>query len=91
MGPPIDLTIDSGATTNILDSVAFACIKKRNKHVQLERTRTNIYAYNAVEPLPLLGKCCLAAESNRKREITTFYVVNGKAGSLLGRHFKNKC
>ena len=50
MGPPIDLTIDSGATTNILDSVAFACIKKRNKHVQLERTRTNIYACNAVEP-----------------------------------------
>ena len=33
-GTPIEVTIDSGATTNILDSVAFTCIKKRNKHVQ---------------------------------------------------------
>ena len=52
--------------------------------VQLEPTQTNIYAYNAVQPLPLLGKCCLAVESNGQRAITTFYVVNGKAGSLLG-------
>ena len=83
-GTPIEVTIDSGATTNILDSAAFACIKKRNKHVQLEPTQTNIYAYNAVQPLPLLGKCCLAVQSNGKRARATFYVVNGKAGSLLG-------
>ncbi|CAB3986500.1 Transposon Tf2-9 poly [Paramuricea clavata] len=83
-GTPIAVTIDSGATTNILDSEAFACIRKRNKHVQLEPTQTNIYAYNAVQPLPLLGKCRLAVESNGKRTISTFYVVNGKAGSLLG-------
>lgn len=83
-GTPIDVTIDSGATTNILDSVAFSCIQKRNKHVQLEPTQTKIYAYNAVQPLLLLGKCCLAVESNRKRVLSTFYVVKGKAGSLLG-------
>ena len=83
-GTPIEVTIDSGATTNILDSVAFTCIKKRNKHVQLEPTQTNIYAYNSVQPLPLLGNCCLAVESNGQRAIATFYVVNGKAGSLLG-------
>ena len=47
-GTPIEVTIDSGATTNILDSVVFTCIKKRNKHVQLEPTQTNISAYNAV-------------------------------------------
>ena len=58
--------------------------RKINKHVQLEPTQTNIYAYNAVQPLPLLGKCRLAVESNGKRAISTFYVVNGKAGSLLG-------
>ncbi|CAB3999913.1 Hypothetical predicted protein [Paramuricea clavata] len=81
---PIAVTIDSGAATNILDSEAFACIRKINKHVQLEPTQTNIYAYNAVQPLPLLGKCRLAVESNGKRTISTFYVVNGKAGSLLG-------
>ncbi|CAB3983492.1 Transposon Tf2-6 poly [Paramuricea clavata] len=83
-GTHIAVTIDSGATTNILDSEAFACIRKRNKHVQLEPTQTNIYAYNAVQPLPLLGKCRLAVESNGKLTISTFYVVNGKAGSLLG-------
>ncbi|CAB3986536.1 Uncharacterized protein K02A2.6 [Paramuricea clavata] len=83
-GTPIAVAIDSGATTNILDSEAFACIRKRNKHVQLEPTQTNIYAYNAVQPLPLLGKCHLTVESNGKRTISTFYVVNGKAGSLLG-------
>ncbi|CAB4007064.1 PREDICTED: uncharacterized protein LOC109615404 [Paramuricea clavata] len=83
-GTPIAVTIDSGATTNILDSEAFACIRKRNKHVPLEPTQTNIYAYNAVQPLPLLGMCRLAVESNGKRTISTFYVVNGKAGSLLG-------
>ncbi|CAB4009137.1 Transposon Ty3-I Gag-Pol poly [Paramuricea clavata] len=48
-GTPIAVTIDSGATTNILDSEAFASV-----------------------------------ESNGKRTISTFYVVNGKAGSLLG-------
>ena len=51
--------------------------------MQLETKQTNIYAYHAVQHLPLLGKCP-AAESNGKRAITTFYVVNGKAGSLLG-------
>jgi hypothetical protein len=48
------VTVDSEAATNILDSETFACIRKRNK---LEPTQTNIYAYNAVQPLPLLVKC----------------------------------
>jgi hypothetical protein len=32
----------------------------------------------------LLGKCCLTVESTEKRAISTFYVINGKARSLLG-------
>jgi hypothetical protein len=48
------MTVDSEAATNILDSETFVCIRKRNK---LEPTQTNIYAYNAVQPLPLLVKC----------------------------------
>lgn len=78
------VTNDSGATTSILDSAAFSSIQKRNKHVHLESTRTNIYAYNAVQPLPLLAKCHLAVESNSKRVLSNFYVVKGRAGSLLG-------
>lgn len=76
-GTPFEVTIDSGTTTNIVDSAAFSCIQNRNRRVQLELTQTKIYAYNAVQPLPLLGKCCLAVESNRKRVLSTFYDVKG--------------
>ncbi|CAB3991399.1 hypothetical conserved 1030, partial [Paramuricea clavata] len=65
--PPKDSKKDSRDPPKSSDDESMGPLSlKRNKHVQLEPTQTNIYAYNAVLPLPLLGKCRLAVESNGK-------------------------
>lgn len=52
--------------------------------MELSATETKIYAYNSLQPLPLVGKCCLSVESKGKSTVATFYVVEGTSGSLLG-------
>lgn len=83
-GTPIQVTIDSGATTNILDSKAFDTLQSKSKPITLQPTKTKIYPYNSKEPLPLLGKCVVSIETKSTWTATTFYVVKGSSGSLLG-------
>ena len=77
------MIVDTGATTNILDSKAFNEIKKKNPSLHLQLSTHKIYAYMQSQPLPVLGKFEGLIESKHRMAVTTFHVVNGDGGSLL--------
>ncbi|CAB3981251.1 Retrovirus-related Pol poly from transposon [Paramuricea clavata] len=80
----IRLVLDSGATTNILDSESFERIQKNNAKLQLEPTSIKIYPYNSTVPLPTTGKFEVQFCNGTKTTSATFHVVEGNSGSLLG-------
>ena len=80
----IRLVLDSGATTNILDSASFERIQKNNAKLQLEPTSIKIYPYNSTVPLPTTGKFEVQFCNGTKTTSATFHVVEGNSGSLLG-------
>ncbi|KAK3752457.1 hypothetical protein QZH41_007499 [Actinostola sp. cb2023] len=73
--------IDSGAGVNVIDSHAY------NKLIiPLSPTSKKIYSYQAIKPLPVLGKFeanVISAVTNTSN-IAQFYVVDGADGNLLG-------
>ncbi|KAK3727084.1 hypothetical protein QZH41_019742, partial [Actinostola sp. cb2023] len=73
--------IDSGAGVNVIDSHTY------NKlNIPLSPTSKKIYSYQAVKPLPVLGKFeanVISAVTNTSN-IAQFYVVDGADGNLLG-------
>jgi hypothetical protein len=79
----VKMIVDTGATTNILDSKAFNEIKKKNPSLHLQPSTHKIYAYMQSQPLPVLGKFEGLIESKHRMAVTTFHVVNGDGGSLL--------
>ena len=79
----VKMIVDTGATTNILDSKAFNEIKKKNPSLHLQPSTHKIYAYMQSQPLPVLGKFEGLIESKHRMAVTTFHVVNGDSGSLL--------
>ncbi|CAB3995908.1 Retrovirus-related Pol poly [Paramuricea clavata] len=80
----IRLVLDSGATTNILDSASFERIQKNNAKLQLEPTSIKIYQYNSTVPLHTTGKFEVQFCNGTKTTSATFHVVEGNSGSLLG-------
>ncbi|CAB4026619.1 Transposon Tf2-9 poly [Paramuricea clavata] len=79
----VKMIVDTGATTNILDSKAYNDIKKKNPSLHLKPSTHKIYAYMQSKPLPVLGKFEGLIESKHRMAVTTFHVVNGDGGSLL--------
>ena len=74
----INVIIDSGSTTNILDENSFDSIMSQPK---LEISSTKIYPYQSDSPLQPQGA---AITANQTSLSTKFYIVKGNYGSLLG-------
>jgi hypothetical protein len=69
----IRLVLDSGATTNILDSATFEHIQKNNAKFQLEPTSIKIYSCNSTVPLPTNFEVQFC--NGTKTTSATFHVV----------------
>lgn len=80
----VKLTLDSGATTNILDNASFKRIRKNDDSIRLQPTSIKIYPYNSQVPLPIRGKFEAKFRNGTTTTTATFYVVEGNSGSLLG-------
>ena len=77
----IRLVLDSGATTNILDSASFERFQKNNAKLHLEPTSIKIYPYNSTVPLPTIGKFEWFQFCNgTKTTSATFHVIEGNSG-----------
>ena len=80
----IKLTLDSGATTNILDNDSFERIRKNDDRIRLQPTSIKIYPYNSKVPLPVRGQFEAQFRNGMTTTTATFYIVEGNSGSLLG-------
>ena len=81
-GSDIELLIDSGSSANIIDEQTFNQIV--NKPI-LRPCSTRIFPYNANTPLKLLGRFETIIECNNNKANASFFVLQGKAGSILGK------
>ena len=79
----VDILIDSGATTNIIDEPTFDQISPTPT---LTESKVNIYPYKADSPLKTLGEFTATVTANNKSSSVKFTLVTGNAGSLLSRY-----
>ncbi len=81
----VKIVIDSGASCNLVSHEMLNFIT--GGKVNLLPCDKKIYAYAAVNPLELAGKCKLNVyvPQTKQRISTEFYVTSGRAVTLLGR------
>jgi hypothetical protein len=77
---PMKFTIDTGASVNIIDDVAYS---KLNPQPTLQKSKTKLYAYGATNPMTVRGVFKATLEAKRKFTADDIYVVQGQCGSLL--------
>ena len=72
LGHKLKMTIDTGATMNVIDRKTF----QKLKNVTLSNTNTQAYAYSNKTPVDILGKFETLIETKRKNTVGVFCVVN---------------
>ena len=83
-GVKIHVTIDTGASINVMDLKTFNIIMQESyKKPILEPTKIRIFTYNAKEPLKVMGKFTTMLETKHRLLPATFYVTPGQSGCLL--------
>ena len=65
------MTVDTGATINVLDRRTFDQMANNN----LQPTNVKAYAYNTTTPVKFLGKFEAAIETKRRSAVAIFFVV----------------
>ena len=80
----VKIVIDSGASCNLVSREVLEFIT--GGEVNLMPCDKKIYAYAAVNPLELEGKCKLNIHmpQTKQQVLTEFYVTSGRAATLLG-------
>jgi hypothetical protein len=84
-GIQLEMVIDSGASTNVIDKHLWKDLKKKHIKCTSRKTTKKLYAYGSTTPLTVIGT--FTAEVNvADRHVTTeFTVIDGKGEPLLGR------
>jgi hypothetical protein len=84
-GIPLEMVIDSGASTNVIDKYLWEDLKKKHIKCTSRKTTKKLYAYGSTTPLRVIG--IFTADVNvADRHVTTeFTVIEGKGEPLLGR------
>ena len=81
-GVLVSMTIDTGASINIVDEATYAFIAQQTP-IELQPTSTRIFAYGSKTQLVVLGKFETTIKMGDKATSTIVYVVQGTHGSLL--------
>ncbi|PIK40988.1 hypothetical protein BSL78_22161 [Apostichopus japonicus] len=84
-GVPISLLIDSGATCNVIGEETWKYLKANNVKCKSEKATKQLFAYGSQKPLNVLGKFQTTSEIDGEETNSEFFVIKGKADSLLGK------
>ena len=76
------MTIDTGASANIMDEETFRSVAEKMP-IDLQPSSTQIFAYGSQSQLTVLGKFNEDIKIGDKSITTTIHVVEGAHGSLL--------
>nr|CAI5846928.1 unnamed protein product [Callosobruchus analis] len=87
-GVPLDMLIDSGSKTNIIDDKTWCSLKKQNTRVydQIKNPTKLLFAYGSSTPLKVLGSFKSNISVGNNNEIATFYVIQNGTRCLLGKN-----
>ncbi|KAJ8037836.1 Ketimine reductase mu-crystallin [Holothuria leucospilota] len=86
-GTSIRITIDTGATVNILDGSTYDKLKQKPS---LQPSSFNLIPYASKSSLPVSGSFEVEAESAHKNAFATLHVVPGASGALLSYQTANE-
>ena len=83
-GCKLNMIIDSGASTNIIDKQTWEWLKKNKVKSESARSSRKLYAYASQTPLDVIRtfSCEVSAGSNTAS--ATFCVINGERDPFLG-------
>ena len=85
-GVQVEVLIDSGATTNIVDEHTWKVLKsKRVECILTAKSNKQLYAYASQEPLEVKGMFKCYVSMGNGKTIAEFQVVTGKGIPLIGR------
>ncbi|XP_060552185.1 uncharacterized protein LOC132713564 [Ruditapes philippinarum] len=76
----VNVLVDSGASVNILDENTYSIIGKPKLS---NRNLPKLLPYGSQSPLKIIGKCKLTIEKQKIISVETFYIVQGRHGSLI--------
>ena len=83
---PLKVLIDSGASSNIIDSATWEQLKKKGiKCSSKASSGKKLYTYASDVPLPVKGTFTCQAICGRKSTTAEFLVIDGNGVPLLGR------
>ena len=86
-GVSMKMSIDSGASCNIVNRETWETLKQEKIKCKSSKTAKKIYAYGSTKPLPVSGTVWTEGKINDKSlESQEFIVIVGKGKSLLGRN-----
>ncbi len=85
-GVPLIMSIDSGATINVIDTRMWEKLKVEGVKCMSKKSTKNVYAYGSKETLPVAGTFVAnIAVDNQEIESAEFVVIHGEGQALLGR------
>ncbi|CAB3998121.1 uncharacterized protein K02A2.6-like, partial [Paramuricea clavata] len=79
---PINMVIDTGASIDIIDELAFNTLQKQ-RPIALQRSKTRIFAYGATNQLPVMGQFRATLECLTGATTTQVHVIKRNFGCLL--------
>ncbi len=77
----VEMIIDTGATTDILDEATYRNIREEDS--ELQPTTKRLFAYGSDSQLKILGKFDSTVTFKDKHKVAIIHVVQGNHGSLL--------
>ena len=84
-GVVVEMLIDSGASTNVIDKNLWLKLKQDKIKCVLRKSDKKLYAYGSRQPLNVLGTFSALVRVEGKEIEAEFVVINGEGAALLGR------
>ena len=84
-GVQLEIVIDSGASTNVIDKYLWEDLKKKHIKCTSRKTTKKLYAYGSTTPLTVIGTFTADVNVADRHVTTEFTVIEGKGEPLLGR------
>ena len=84
-GCKLNVIVDSGASTNIIDKQTWEWLKKNKVKCKSARSDRKLYPYASQTPLDVIGTFCCKVVAGGNSVNAEFCVVDGEGDPLLGK------
>ena len=84
-GCKLNMIIDSGASTNIIDKETGEWLKKNKVKCESARSSRKLYAYASQTPLDVIGTLSCEVSAGSNTASAKFCVISGEGDPLLGK------